>query len=1000
MATVILGGIVGSLTGATAATAAGTALTGAQIFWGTLATVAGAYIDQTLILPRLFNKPGGDESEGPEVQSIDEGSPHRYSIGPEARVPGFLAWQPRELTFVRGEEPGKGGGAGKGQGSVDKYYTDGVWLFTRVPTELDGIVTFSKVWMDAKIRYDDEAQPLLEVESSLYNIQERIIYGGGALGSREISALEYTVVGQTNLAPSLSDFRTTRIRVSGCADSRLDTPEDGAGSGGWEVTLVAVTGDDLPVLSFTIPGGYFKVEYQQSNQTYERPINEGDLTAGDWVGDLTPGGSPLTLRQSQDKFDQGLFSNISFRTGTRNHSGYSYLEAEENVAPKWYNFSAIGIESMLLADFGTRLPNLEALVVADQDPVPLGQALSRILEYYLKLDPDKFDVSRIGPGVVRGYWWQAPASGFDVLGPLLLAYDIIVYEVAGVAIFASRDQLDVITVPETDLGGTKGTKPADAPTLLVSEETVYDATKSVNIRYTDPDSVYQTGDMVFTRPDLEFGSSTTLDLTRLTLTAQEARDIANRALWQSASFTRELEFVLPPKYLGITAGTVVETTSFGRDWRIVVTDVARGRDGRIVCSGYEDVGTIEDLPSIATDNSGSSGGGAGFYLPPKMLFQNAQCPAIPGVQASSPVTLLAAAAINPFSDYRGASLYRGSEQTGAFEFVEQVGREAAIGSLLNDMPDGVPDVPNRYTSNFGVQLSQGELEIVTESGQLVARENLMYCNGEIFSFRSASIDPLYPAVPDGGKYNILGSADVYRGLYGTESKIAAHKEGDTVLLLEENRFEEISVEIPDIGQPFDYRLPAAGDDVLEGATGRTEALNPENVRPYTPSHLRGSKFANVNNLPPYFEIGGNSWAVGDVVQNQGLAWICIQAYDTLVVTTAEPGVGVDYEDYWEELPSADILIRWNRRARTDINILPATPSPLFEPRELYELVIYQGTTSNIARTITPIDAQTQYIYSLAMQETDGNLNTAFNAKVRQLGVYLNSEWNEQELPNG
>lgn len=1085
MATLALPAIFSAVGSAGAATAAAggpafvAAVTGGASaatsgFMGIASSMLGAYIDQTILMPALF----GDSSEGgtstTEVQAVDEGAPFRYAIGPESRVPGFLAWQPRQLRYVAGQEGGKGSSSSKAP-TAPKYYTDGLWLLTRVPhtlfdSELNptggGIPTSKRIWMDSKVRFLFDADSI-DISSNNYRVTFRKEYGPGNIGSRRLDNVIVTLTGQDPDDPEFDSLVTgQKVRISG-----FDAPPMGfiapstigpsVAYGGrapmnsnwlvvnapsprdisevkYEIRGIGRTGAGLPVLEYAVPGWAFNIPSFTGGQGYAATLTVGYGTGNNnpnqgFVGmyyypyesqeaslgiDTLPAievpsnaaGDDCSIRQEQKASEDGLVHE-AYRgvTGPTTGTPFPPMAAQETDVTNFPLWSQVGVENLFLQDFGTRLPNVEVLVKSDPAPVPLQEAIDRILFHYCEMPRELFDVSLVdNTKTVTGYWWAAPFQGREVLAPLMIAYDLVMFERNEKLVVANRSQLEEITIEESELGVRADGRSVDIPTISVQDQASTKLVKSVNVQYVDPNSGYQQASMVFTRPDVPLGDTSTIQLGNLTLEPGEARQIALRVLWQSSMFRRDVEFVVGPKYIGLTAGMYVNVTTMGRSWRIMVTDVTRGLDGRMRVSGYEDDGVVEELPVIESDLGGGSGSVnalGGFYTPPLLNSLFTSLPAFTSrISATNPQLQVAISTQSPYAEWRSATADISPDpavSNGSFFWTPllNTNQEALFGSIVDGtLPSSEPNTINYIppTSAFYITLGGGELESV-DLESVLSGENQFYINGEILAISDCQLD------------SSLGAADTYkcfgyllRGLHGTEPNIQQHDAGSQVVgLRETDFFNVIDMQTANIGATKAYRATAYAEDPDTSAP-QLLALEPENVRPFTPAHLTGTPTAP-GSLPPFYDLtGSTSYSVGDLCSYSApqpgtniVAYRCVQAHQGSSLGAPVDGGGFLNSAYWELLPYSDIQVEWNRRSRTPIQIIPDSQVGDVESLVQYEIDFFQGTTSTVVRSVTGHTTES-YLYSSSMREQDNNLG-AFNVRVRQIGQYLPSRYAEATL---
>lgn len=1072
------------------------AATGGSAFAVLAASVIGSYVDSTFLLPRLLRDKDTDEAKNIQISGLDEGDPHSYAIGPRTRMPGFLYWTPETPRFTPAEEGGKGGGSSK-SGTSERYNSDGVYVVSR--TGIDGntgdaypsTTQLRRVWLDGKLRYFSDSAAR---SSSLgWEIYESVENDGGYV------SLVYTIQGKTVAGPPGQNPQQytfedrfvpgERIRGSGSVVVGELGPllqdnvryEDGSitprpfkllGSGfladgrpylqiEWEYWSDESLWRRLSV-GFGETGPRYSLNpdfYQVSSNFEGSGVVAGNRVLFDAFADQT-WASPLgttpaatstgvqergyasqahanllgvVIFQQYRSFDQGLATAFGVRNGTET-TAPSVIVREEVDSPALTSFTSLVIDNLLLRDFGNRMPNVEVEVAQDSDSLPIDQAIYRILCVHHDLPANKLDVTALeGTGItVDGYWWSAP-FGPEVLQPLVIAYDLTMIELEGKLVFRRRVDNPEYTVPEEDLGVEFYN---DGKYFAVSEKGRADQVVETTVTYTDLDAGMSKGSQVFRRPDLFEGNIQTIDLSRLSLTAREAREIAQRTTWQASMFKQELSLSLGPKWGILSAGDVLNFTVYGKSWRMVVTEVTRGVDGRVECEGYSDDGIVEDMPTLNTDLGGAPGGKGITYVPADTKVVAMDIGPLSLQDALTPGLYLAGCAKLFGADWRGGTW---SQSVGTpidtttlpeYSTIDTTFSESVVGTLVSNFPTGSPDLVNTLQEPVLIRVMHGELESAPDIENVYDREYLMYIDGEVIAYEKVELvpDPEY----GGPLYQLTGR--VLRGLYNTEHLISLHQAGSPVVAITRSQIERVEVTADAIDNTeLRYALsPSAtstpvydseeyGFDVIhprgfEEASGG-EGLNAgANGRPFPPSHIRSSSELTVSNLD-FWTFGSILYNVGDrvrTVDGAGLqvAWVCRIQHSP---AETETNTGDDHyppnEDpinspYWELLDPQprDIRIKWNFRTPVPIAGLPTTTAETLRGVTTFTVRIY-NTNGNPpseadapARIIRDIFA-TEYLYTDAQQDEDGVTSGRVWVELRADTDYMTSEWAEGPIPN-
>tara|TARA_R100000951_G_scaffold114960_1_gene121521 strand:+ start:19420 stop:22878 length:3459 start_codon:yes stop_codon:yes gene_type:complete len=774
------------------------------------------------------------------------------------------------------------------------------------------------------------------------------------------------------------------------------------------------------------------------------PGSNGTIQVRAYREDVSDGSGPIELKQESEAFDEDLARSIIIRDG-ESTSEISIIVNEEGPGPTpaLTKFSHLVINNLDLTDFGSRLPNAEVLVQQDTDPLTLQEAIYRICCVFHDLTPDLIDVEALRgtPERVYGYWWPTP-FGLDILQPLIIAYDLSVLEDSGKIVFRRRIDSPTHDIPKGDLSSVSDGKVEAL--MIVTEDPSTEKVLTTTVEYTDRDNGYGDGSQLFTRPDLDSGRLNQIDLTRLMLTATEARQIAQRTTWQGSMYEQTVEFIVGPKWGHIRAGDFVTLSDvLDQDWRIMVTAVERGADGRMALSGYRDYGLTEEFPQMDTDDGASPIGQNAFYVPPQMAAEVLDIGPLSLQDFDTPAVYLATAAKFYGADYRGSSYYT-SDQT-RFSFgIANFGYayspyvradvsggvlESTMGVLLDPIPEGALDVINYLQEPVRVRLYNGELYNVSNVQETYDRRALLFIDGEVVSFQNAELveDPEF-----GYENTYALSGEMLRGLYNTEERSGSHEAGGSVVLIEQTTLSLVGVDTDKVDRvEHRYLAVPAGAQVSEWdsevdipATGNPGGLS-DNFgsagRPFPVSNIRTVAVDPGSTLLPWSFFRLAPYAVGDQVRTFDAAagiqvFRCIlehtpvsldpvNTYPPEDVTDfnvgTDPDTGLPFGVYWQELPrDRDYLIKWNFRAPVPIPLLPSNTEQIRRTGTTFTLTIFKREANQsltLVRTVNDIVEQ-KYTYSHQDMTIDGINPANFRVGVRSDRNYMTSPVTEQDLP--
>lgn len=794
MATVVLAAAVKS-----AIVAGGAAATGAAVTFGTAAaTIVGAYIDQTFILPRFLDKNDGAAFGDVSIQQSQEGAPYQYGVGPECRVPGFVAWQRRQLIVVE-EEVGKGGPTQ----TQFNYFTHATWSFGRAPS--GGAKDIQILWFDGK-RIFNKLNEDVRLLGHLYEVIDEPLYIT-LIGSAYIYGHHMKIQSTTPSMPDLSLFTVgVNIQISRMSNSNND--------GTFRVLARGVNID-----------GTTWIRVRNDNV-----VDSGGLPAAG------SSGTPAIFWQNLPQFTPGLADALIVKKGTYNQTPIALIEEEQGAGnvPNFHGFVTATLQRLALFDFGNRLPNAEALVKFT-DELTVANTITFLLTEYCKIPANLIDVTGItSTETVRGYWWTAPFDGVSLLQPLLIAYDIIVNEVDGMLVFQDRATLSSVEIENRHLGARQAGDP-----IRIAEAEVLDGSQvkipgRVQVKYIDPESDYQRGSQQVRRPDLPDGEYVSFEFP-LVLTRQQAKKIATRLLWLPEFNRQELTFSIPPRYMNVTEGTIVEFTAHGKLWRVLVLSVARGDDYRLECRGIVEDAVVYDLPALDTELGGASTNISDAYYPPDLTFEVLDIPPLSNADAMTMGYYLVAAALSPDAEWFGGNYYARYSTVATHSQLETIASEGFIGRCLTMLGEGEPGYFNEG-GYLDVEMYNGGLSSLSED--LVYRGfNMALVGSEIIQFATAVLHPTST------NPNVWRISKFIRGLKDTWPAIGDHVAGERFVLLRPNALRRVETSQGDVGRTrYHKAVPLQGieDDFIEVE----HTVEGRNGVTWTPAHIHSFPFGD------------------------------------------------------------------------------------------------------------------------------------------------------------
>ena len=509
---------------------------GAAIMSG--AAIAGSIYDSQILMPALMKPPPIESGRIHDFNFhvANEGGPIHKCYGPAVRVPGTILYLSELIELVRNESA-KGMNAQKVENYT--YYCDVAIAACSGP-----ITRIKKIWADGKILYNDITSINITSTQISAEIFKRMGIGytsdfQQALGlGVEVVQRYVDIVAPIDFNdPDFSDLRSgVDVTISGFADSRLN--------GTFKVVHVRDRGSDI----------IFRVR--------------NDAAFG-----FESAGQSVTIAQVASKYDPLKAAGFTFYTGTTTQDPDTLLESAlgSGSVPAYRGIAYAVINNLAIGDYGNRLPQFQMLVESDTSAT-YGDVIGNILES-CGLESTDYDVSACTESV-RGYIVSGLQRGIDALPPLLIVGDILVQESNSKLVFFPRSAASTITVDADDLAAHEIGE--DAPRPIETEE-IDDRSlpTEVNVRFIDPTLDYQPGSVGEIKQDVLHTRKDSFDLD-VSLYSSEARAVSGRLLWDAWNNRESDAVALPPSYLTVEEGDIIQIPISGETRSVIVSETARG----------------------------------------------------------------------------------------------------------------------------------------------------------------------------------------------------------------------------------------------------------------------------------------------------------------------------------------------------------------------------------------------------------------------------------------
>lgn len=524
-----------------------------------------------------------------------------------------------------------------------------------------------------------------------------------------------------------------------------------------------------------------------------------------------------------------LWSSLRVYTGTFDQLPDPTIEAStEGETPAYRGSAYVVFESLQLADFGNRLPNLEFLVVGD-DETTTGRVVVDIIRR-CGLNPNV--ASTVGlSDPVRGYVIGRETSGVAALKPLMLAFNFDVAEAGGALRATKRTASLAAVLPRYDTGAVDG-QLTNAPKWEWARGQVTQLPREAAITYPDPERDYQVNTQTERRTEGSADSVLSGEIT-IVMDADHAKEIASRMLWEAWITTQTLNTAVTDRWISLEAGRsyLVETPAGFEPMRLKL--MTRGANGII------DV----EMQRNSAEVYSTLMPGASASVPPNVVR-------IPGsselVLLDLPLLVEADKAkesgfyvgvITDSATWRGAQVMRSQEAAGSYETIADFGYDLVTGTTNLAVPAPMPGYDSATDFDdvtvIRVTMAREDLELSSVSdAELNAGGNAIYLGprsgqgGEVLQFGVATF--VAPGIYD--------LTHLKRGQRGTEFAWS-HPTGSFLVLLETAALQRIDFGYTDVSVTSYYKAVSLLTDEADAAV-IPWANGGAGLRPYAPIDLQ------------------------------------------------------------------------------------------------------------------------------------------------------------------
>jgi hypothetical protein len=504
--------------------------------------------------------------------------------------------------------------------------------------------------------------------------------------------------------------------------------------------------------------------------------------------------------------------------------------------------------------------------------VPLADVVEDICAL-VGLTAAQIDTTDLDYEVVRGYALSGRMTARSALEGLARAFFFDCIESEGKIKFKIRGGASVVTIPEEHLGAHIDGEEPPEPLLITREQEIADIPRRVEVVYIDAATHYEKGHQ-YAGQEVTASQHRIVVQLALSLTADEARQIAEKHLSRAWVGRHRLHFPLPPDYSNLEPADVV-TIEKGTASHTVRIEEGSNEDGVLKLVGRtEDASTYQsnalgaELPTEPPDIEWP--GHTRLWV----IDTNPWTPL-----QNSPTVVVA---VHGSADgWHGAMVRRSSalyglKNWGIFTNTAVVGRTTSVLADVNRT--GLWDDANTVV----VKLTDPDatLDTYTKAEVLAGEAHPALIGDEIVFWTDADQD-------SDGFWTLSG---LLRGRRGTEWATGTHVNGDLFVVLDSSLVDFGSIPIAEQSVESEFSAVSLG---TVGTESSYYTMTPEfrSLKPWGPCRPTGTRDGS-NDLTIGWtrraRISGNAWtsAVGQTVPlDEGS-----ESYEIDILDPASPAI--------------------------------------------------------------------------------------------------------------
>ena len=460
------------------------------------------------------------------------------------------------------------------------------------------------------------------------------------------------------------------------------------------------------------------------------------------------------------------------------------------------------------------------------DSVTLSSVLSNICQK-AGMVPTSIVTSAVSQPL-RGYVVSRRMAAREALEPLLGSFFIDAVETDGVLRFIPRGGASVASIGKDDLGADDSGGSDDKTRLSETRVQDVELPQRLDIVHVDPTRDHQPNtqhasritDAIITR------EKQTREIS-ISLTPDEAKQIAERTLYNAWVERNHYKFSLPPKWLRLDPSDVVTVNLDDIVLKLRLNKVDFGGNNVVSCEAVAE----DEIVYLSTAT------GSGGNLPLRPI----------GLAGPTPLFLMDLPMLRYEDDtlgmyyafgfrdgsVTGASVYRSPDEL-AWEVLGTGNDGPVFGWAATVLPNVASPWVWDETSKVQVALTQGTLDSKTAL-EVLNWANVALLGDEIIQWRTA-------AVLASGLYEL---SSLLRGRRGTEGAVGTHALGERFVLLSEDGVYRAPLPMTEVGRVAYYKGIADGGN-WDDASSNPLAFKGASLRCFAPVQVKGSRDGSGN----------------------------------------------------------------------------------------------------------------------------------------------------------